>query len=119
MTDRRFPRRVFREGDEPDPRFSLANERTFLAWLRTALAMYAAAFAIEALDLPAAAGWRLGGAAVFLVLGTLASLQALIGWAQTERSLRLGRPLPGIAMGAVMVVGVIVAVALITLGMWV
>jgi uncharacterized membrane protein YidH (DUF202 family) len=25
------------EGDEPDPRFSFANERTFLAWNRTAL----------------------------------------------------------------------------------
>ena len=40
--DRRFPRSVYGEGEEPDPRFSLANERTFLAWLRTALAMYAA-----------------------------------------------------------------------------
>src|SRR5690606_10629661 len=39
--DRRFPRTVYGEGEEPDPRFSLANERTFLAWLRTALAMYA------------------------------------------------------------------------------
>ena len=39
MSRGRFPQRVFRDGEEPDPRFSLANERTFLAWLRTALAM--------------------------------------------------------------------------------
>ncbi len=26
------------EGTEPDPRFTFANERTFLAWSRTALA---------------------------------------------------------------------------------
>lgn len=28
-----------REGRDPDYRFSLANERTFLAWIRTALAL--------------------------------------------------------------------------------
>jgi putative membrane protein len=28
---------------EPDYRFTLANERTFLAWIRTALALLAAA----------------------------------------------------------------------------
>ena len=41
MTDRR-PQWVYGEGEEPDPRFTLANERTFLAWVRTALAMLAA-----------------------------------------------------------------------------
>jgi putative membrane protein len=116
MSDRRFPRRVFRQGDEPDPRFSLANERTFLAWLRTALALYAAAFALEALNLPAEEGWRIASSVVFLALGTVAALQALLGWAQTETAMRLGKPLPGIAMGAVLVVGIVVAVALIAIG---
>ena len=36
--DQRFPAAVYREGEEPDPRFSLAKERTFLAWVGTALA---------------------------------------------------------------------------------
>ena len=27
------------DGTEPDPRFTFANERTFLAWSRTALAL--------------------------------------------------------------------------------
>ncbi|MGW9113373.1 YidH family protein [Microbacterium sp. NPDC055683] len=115
----RFPRRVYGQGDEPDPRFSLANERTFLAWLRTALAMYAGAFALEALSIPTATGWRLAAAGVFLALGTLAALQAWFGWARTETSLRLGRPLPGLAAGGVIVVGVITAVALVTIGMFV
>jgi hypothetical protein len=35
MNDSRFPRRVYQLGSEPDPRFTLANERTFLAWIRT------------------------------------------------------------------------------------
>ncbi|MDN3311599.1 DUF202 domain-containing protein [Microbacterium oryzae] len=115
----RFPQRVYRHGDEPDPRFSLANERTFLAWLRTALAMYAGAFALEALALPEATAWRLAAAGVFLILGTLAAIQAWIGWSQTEKALRNNKPLPGLGVGGVLVVGVIVAVALVTVGMFV
>lgn len=121
MTDqpRRFPASVYREGEEPDPRFSLANERTFLAWVRTALALYAGAFALEALAIPEPLVWRASAAAVFLVLGTLAALQAWWGWRQTERALRRGLPLPGLGVGGVIVVGVVIAAALVALGMWV
>ncbi len=52
MTAPRFPRQVYEVGTEPDPRFTLANERTFLAWIRTALALIAAGIALEALALP-------------------------------------------------------------------
>ena len=34
------------EGREPDPRFTFANERTFLAWSRTALALVVAGLGI-------------------------------------------------------------------------
>ena len=53
---RRWPGRVFDVGDEPDPRFSLANERTFLAWIRTSLALIAAGVAVAAFvhDIPVA-----------------------------------------------------------------
>lgn len=112
----RFPRGVYADGEEPDPRFSLANERTFLAWLRTALAMYAGAFALEALALPEASGWRLTAAMVFLVLGTTAAGQAWFGWIATERSLRRGLPLPGPATGAVVAVGIVLAAVLVGLG---
>ncbi|GAA1726063.1 YidH family protein [Brachybacterium phenoliresistens] len=115
---RRFPGTVYRDGDEPDPRFSLANERTFLAWLRTALALYAGAFALEALALPEALGWRAAAAGVFVVLGTVASLQAWWGWAATERSLRRDTPLPGLGAGAIIVAGVIIAAALVTIGLF-
>lgn len=119
MSRSRFPRSVYRDGEEPDPRFSLANERTFLAWLRTALAMYAAAFALEALAIPAAAGWRVAAAIVFLALGTLAALQAWFGWKATERSMRRNAPLPGMSAAAVLVIGILVAAALITIGFFV
>jgi len=36
-----------REGNEPDYRFSFANERTFLAWIRTALAVLAGGMLLE------------------------------------------------------------------------
>lgn len=116
---RKFPKSVYGEGEEPDPRFSLANERTFLAWLRTALAMYAGAFALEALALPEVDGWRAAAAVVFLVLGTLASMRAWFGWMATERSLRRGTPLPGVAVGAVAVVGLLVAMSLVTIGIYI
>lgn len=119
MSSKRFPQRVYRDGDEPDPRFSLANERTFLAWLRTALGLYAGAFALEALSLPAATGWRVAAAGVFLVLGTIAAVQAWLGWSATESALRRGRPLPGLAVGGLLVVGIVVAVVLVTIGLFV
>ena len=50
--EHRWPSSVYAHGSEPDPRFSLANERTFLAWIRTALALVAGAAAIDALPLP-------------------------------------------------------------------
>ncbi|MCZ2820685.1 DUF202 domain-containing protein [Modestobacter sp. VKM Ac-2977] len=116
-TDRRFPRRVYRAGREPDPRFSLANERTFLAWIRTSLALVAAGVALEALDLPIADGLRLAGALVFIVLGLLAPAQAWLGWAATERALRQGRPLPSPRLGLLLAVGTTVAGLLVLVGL--
>ena len=47
----RWPARVYGVGTEPDPRFTLANERTFLAWLRTSLALMAAGVGIAAVGI--------------------------------------------------------------------
>ncbi|TDC46012.1 DUF202 domain-containing protein [Jiangella ureilytica] len=116
MSSSRFPGSVYRRGDEPDPRFSLANERTFLAWVRTALALFAAGVALEALEVPVQPGFRVAAAGVFVLLGLLAALQGRIGWMNTERSLREKRALPGPTMGLVLVAGVVVAVALIFIG---
>ena len=82
-------------GTEPDPRFTLANERTFLAWIRTSLALLAGGIAIEAFtsDLflePV----RKGLAAVLLVLGMLLSAGSAVRWLRVERSMRNKAPLP-------------------------
>ena len=64
----RFPAAVFSVGTDPDPRFSLANERTYLAWIRTSLALLAAGEGLEALDLPANAAFRLATSGIFVLL---------------------------------------------------
>ena len=112
----RFPKSVYGRGQEPDPRFSLANERTFLAWVRTALALYAAGVALEALDVPIQPAFRVAAAAVFVLLGLVAAVQGWIGWMSTERSLREQRALPGPRLGAVLITGVLVATVLIVVG---
>ena len=112
----RFPEWVYRAGGEPDPRFTLANERTFLAWVRTALALLAGGVGLEALHIPAQSGWRLSAAGVLLVLGLLAIVQGWIGWARTERSLRLSKSIPGPTVGIVIAGGVLIAAALVTIG---
>ena len=90
---RRFPRWVFGEGSEPDPRFTLANERTFLAWIRTALALLACGIALEALAPPMQADLRFAASVVLIVLGLLTPVQAWFAWSRDERAMRNGRPL--------------------------
>jgi putative membrane protein len=113
---RRFPRSVYGTGSDPDPRFSLANERTYLAWIRTTLALLAAGVALEALEVPPSAGFRLASALTFVVLAVLAALQAWIGWARTERALREARSLPAPSLGVVITGGVIAACVMLGLG---
>jgi putative membrane protein len=89
----RFPRWVFGEGSEPDPRFTLANERTFLAWIRTALALLACGVALEAVALPLQPQLRFAASVLLIVLGLLTSVQAWFAWSRDERAMRHGRPL--------------------------
>ena len=91
---RRRPRWVYGEGQEPDARFSLANERTYLAWIRTSLALMAAGIALQAFEI---GGDSVAGTlASLLLVGTSVwlPLQAWWSWARTERQLRHERPLP-------------------------
>lgn len=111
----RFPRWVYERGTEPDPRFSLANERTILAWLRTALGLIAGGTALEALDLPMEPRLRLAAAVVLLVSGALVPVVAWFEWARVERSMREHAPLPGGVTGTVLVVTISVVGVLVLL----
>ena len=84
-----------REGAEPDYRFSLANERTFLAWIRTALALLAGAVAvIQFLPSSALSGLRTAFAAVLAIGGTVLPVVAYRRWSAVQRAMRNDRPLP-------------------------
>ncbi|MFD4196367.1 YidH family protein [Amycolatopsis thermoflava] len=87
--------RWYEEGEEPDYRFTLANERTFLAWLRTALALIAGAVALAQL-VPSfsVAGVRTGLAVLLAVAGTVLAAFAYRRWARVQRAMRQERPLP-------------------------
>ncbi|NDK30906.1 YidH family protein [Nesterenkonia haasae] len=87
--------RILGGGTEPDPRFTLANERTFLSWIRTSLALLAGGVAVEALTQQVFEPQvRTALAAVLLVLGALLAAGAFTRWLRIERSLRHKRPLP-------------------------
>lgn len=113
---RRFPQFVYGHGSEPDPRFSLANERTFLAWTRTSLALLLTGVALEALEAPIQPQLRLSAALLFVAVGLLASLHAWLSWASTERSLRAGRALPGFAMSAIITGGAALGTLIVFVG---
>ncbi|MFC9788212.1 YidH family protein [Rhodococcus sp. NPDC127528] len=87
--------RSLTEGTDPDPRFTLANERTFLAWVRTALGIVAAALGLEAFAgdlLPATL--RKVVAAALLILAAVVVVAALYRWLRIEVAMRTGRSLP-------------------------
>jgi putative membrane protein len=112
----RFPRWVYGVGQEPDPRFSLANERTFLAWVRTSLAFSAAGVALEALSLPVDPGFRLAASLVLITLGITTAIQAWWRWGQVERAVRRASPLPAPVLTAVIAGGSAVSSVLVLLG---
>ncbi|MFE5708451.1 YidH family protein [Rhodococcus koreensis] len=91
----RRPATVYSVGDEPDVRFSLANERTALAWVRTALAMVAGGVTLTTLATVTAADLVVHVVAILACCtgGVLAGV-ALWSWKRNERALRLQQPLP-------------------------
>jgi putative membrane protein len=108
-------------GEDVDPRVSLANERTFLAWIRTALALITIGLAITQLlppfDLPG--GRRLLGIPL-MVLGVIVALGGLREWMVNERAVREGRPLraPRLALLVTVVIAVIGVLALVVSLVW-
>ena len=109
----RRPRRVFGRGEEPDPRFTLANERTLLAWLRTALALVVAGVAVVALSELLTPVWLVNiTAALAFAGGAVTAVLGFVQWQRVERAMRHDEPLrPGV--GAVVVLASILGIALI------
>ncbi|MFJ4035700.1 YidH family protein [Streptomyces griseoluteus] len=88
------PERVRDQGTTPDYRFSLANERTFLAWLRTALALIGGGFAVDQFLPHLRWAWRVALALALLGAGVLCALRAVHHWVRCEQAMRRGEDLP-------------------------
>lgn len=112
--------RLLPGGAEPDPRFTLANERTFLAWIRTSLALLAGGIAIEAFtaDLflqPV----RKGLAVLLLLLGMTLSGGSAVRWLRVERSMRSKAPLPlPLIVPLLAAVGALAAAVVLVVILW-
>ncbi|MFD7082120.1 YidH family protein [Streptomyces sp. NPDC002181] len=108
------PQRVRDEGETPDYRFSLANERTFLAWIRTALALVGGGFAVDQFLPDLRWGVRVGMSLALLAVGAACALRAVNHWVKCERAMRRGDDLPISRFPVVLSLGVgLVAVAMV------
>jgi putative membrane protein len=114
--DGRRPGWVYGTGSDPDVRFSFANERTFLAWIRTALALLAAGVAIDAVPLEIPDWEQRALASVLLLLGIACTVAAWTRWAQAERAMRRGDPLPAPRATVILTVGVLAVGVIVLLG---
>ncbi len=106
---------------EPDVRFTYANERTFLAWNRTALALIATGVAATQLlpKLQVEWGRRVLGLPL-IALGAVVAAESLRQWRANQRAMRQGDPLPRSWMPLILTIGIVaigaIAVVLAALG---
>lgn len=110
MLRRRPPLRSV--GSDPDYRFTLANERTFLAWLRTALALLAGAVALASLvhDF-GPREVRIAITALLLVMALVLTVGAYGRWERAERALRENRSLPMGVLPRLVIAGIVLIIA--------
>ncbi|MBA0050605.1 DUF202 domain-containing protein [Streptomyces sp. AJS327] len=114
------PQRLRDEGSTPDYRFSLANERTFLAWIRTALALVAGGIAVDQFLTQLRWGVRTGVAVTLLVGAAFCAVRAINHWVRCERAMRRGEDLPMSRFPALLAVATgvaaLVVIAVLALG---
>jgi putative membrane protein len=107
-------------GDDVDPRYSLANERTFLAWIRTSLGLLAAAAGLVAIDLPWPTAAIRGLAVLLSGTAGLSALLAWRRWRQVQTAIAEGRPapLPRAHTLLAVAVGLVAAVIVVLVLVW-
>jgi|SRR5690349_18329581 inner membrane protein YidH len=101
-------RNVERMEREPDYRFTLANERTFLAYVRTALGLDAAGLAATQFLHPSSEHLRLALGLVLVGLGGAVAVLGYRRWEATERAMRHGEPLPPLRLPLAISLGMLV-----------
>jgi putative membrane protein len=102
---------------EPDYRLTLANERTFLAWIRTSLALLAGGIALnEVTGLFSSEATRSALAVAAVALSLVLAVSSFVRWRQVQAAMRRNQPLPHpwavplLATGMAAVAGVVALV---------
>lgn len=101
-------------GKDPDPRLTFANERTFLAWTRTGLALIAGGLAAAQALHFGVSNIDLLVAIPAIALGGLIGIVSFLRWERNERAMRLSEPIGYSQLARIVAIG-ISAIALISL----
>ncbi|NDK88950.1 DUF202 domain-containing protein [Gordonia desulfuricans] len=103
----------------PDARFTLANERTFLAWIRTALGFIAGGVAVVyiAPDITSSLLESTLGL-IMVAVGCAVAVLGVVRWRRTDRVLREGGPMPGpspvlFVVAAIVMVSIALAISIV------
>ena len=99
-------------GKEPDYRFTLANERTFLAYVRTGLGLDAAGLAAAQFLDRGAAHLRVTLAMAAILLAIAVTAVGYLRWWEVERAMRLEAPLPAIRLPLLLTGGMVLLSAI-------
>lgn len=89
----RFDGWVRSVGEDPDPRFTLANERTFLSWMTTSLGLLGVGLAVGSL-VPTTSPALTALSACWIAMSVLVAVRALVRWFRLERAMRHNEALP-------------------------
>ncbi len=95
---------------EPDIRFTLANERTFLAWVRTAIGLVAAGVAVFHLVDETAATTALS--LVLLVAAAMSGWAGLTHFRRADRAIRQGEALATNTLAVAVMTGAVMLAVL-------
>lgn len=103
--------------EDIDPRYGLANERTFLAWVRTAVALIAGGIALDSIDLDIADALQTGLAVALVAAGGAFAVVSWHRWRQVERAMANRDPMPRLTTGPLLAGLLVTVAALLVVGL--
>jgi putative membrane protein len=110
---RSWTERLLDDGSNPDPNLSLANERTFLAWIRTALGLIALGIGVATfVSTQLERGLAVVLATGLIIIGGAIAAASWLRWLAVERALRNRRGVPIPRMGPALAFGISVMAAI-------